>query len=42
MDYKNKYQKYKQKYLALKEQSSFAQDDSIKQKNLELKLIRYI
>ena len=37
MDYKNKYLKYKQKYLALKEQSGFAQGGSIKQKYLALK-----
>jgi len=37
MDYKNKYLKYKQKYLALKEQDSFVQSDKIKEKYLALK-----
>ena len=33
MDYKEKYLKYKQKYLSLKVQCSFMQDNSIKQYN---------
>ena len=37
MDYKQKYLKYKTKYIALKEQSSFAQGSSLKQKYLALK-----
>ena len=37
MDYKNKYLKYKQKYIALKAQSNFVQSDSFKQKYLQLK-----
>uniref|UniRef100_A0A6C0H0C0 Uncharacterized protein n=1 Tax=viral metagenome TaxID=1070528 RepID=A0A6C0H0C0_9ZZZZ len=37
MDYKLKYIKYKQKYIALKEQSNFVQSDSFKQKYNDLK-----
>ena len=37
MDYKNKYLKYKQKYIALKAQSNFVQSDSFKQKYIDLK-----
>jgi len=37
MSFEQKYLKYKQKYLALKEQSSFAQGSSLKQKYLALK-----
>jgi hypothetical protein len=37
MSYEQKYLKYKQKYIALKEQSSFVQGDSLKQKYLQLK-----
>ena len=37
MDYKLKYLKYKQKYLALKEQDIFAQGDSFKDKYFKLK-----
>ena len=37
MDYKNKYLKYKQKYIALKAQSVFVQGGSFKQKYIDLK-----
>jgi hypothetical protein len=37
MDYKNKYLKYKQKYIDLKNQSNFVQSDSYKQKYIALK-----
>jgi ankyrin repeat protein len=37
MDYKLKYIKYKQKYIALKEQSNFVQSDSFKNKYIALK-----
>jgi len=37
MDFKQKYLKYKQKYIALKAQSNFVQSDSFKQKYIDLK-----
>ena len=37
MDYKQKYLKYKSKYLDLKEQSSFAQGTNLRQKYIDLK-----
>jgi hypothetical protein len=37
MNFEQKYLKYKQKYLALKEQNAFVQDNSFKQKYLGLK-----